>query len=183
MYLEDLAFCIKRAGWIVTKIYSHLTFEKARFKRKFILMNQKSRHKSKNDIDKDFYKLMNNSNCGYDCRINLNNCKSVLIFQELKEITYINRYYNIFDSKISEFVTADLLKADIEEKYNNQLMKLDKEDKFYEIKLQTIKPKRLSNLESAEKFEQKKKQNKKRLNLIDFQDRKIKPLQIRKLKV
>ena len=80
MYLEDLAFCIKRAGWIVTKIYSHLTFEEARFKRKFILMNQKSRHKSKNDIDKDFYKLMNNSNCGYDCRINLNNCKSVLIF-------------------------------------------------------------------------------------------------------
>ena len=43
-------------------------------------MNQKSRHKSKNDIDKNFYKLMNNSNCGYDCRINLNNCKSVLIF-------------------------------------------------------------------------------------------------------
>ena len=38
---------------------------------------------------------------------------------EMKEITYINRYYNIFDSKISEFVTADLLKADIEEKYNN----------------------------------------------------------------
>ena len=80
MYLEDLVFCIKRAGWKVTKIYSHLTFEEARFKRKFILMNQKSRQKSKNNIDKDFYKLMNNSNCGYDCRINLNNYKSVLIF-------------------------------------------------------------------------------------------------------
>ena len=80
MYLEDLVFCIKRAGWKVTKIYSHLTFEEARFKRKFILMNQKSRQKSKNNIDKDFYKLMNNSNCGYDCRINFNNYKSVLIF-------------------------------------------------------------------------------------------------------
>ena len=52
MYLEDLAFCIKRAGWKVTKIYSHLTFEQAKFKRKFILMNQKSRQKSKNDIEK-----------------------------------------------------------------------------------------------------------------------------------
>ena len=52
MYLEGLAFCIKRAGWKVTKIYSHLTFEQAKFKRKFILMNQKSRQKSKNDIEK-----------------------------------------------------------------------------------------------------------------------------------
>ena len=60
MYLEDLAFCIKRAGSKITKIYSHLTFEQSIFKRKFILMNQKSRQQSKNDIEKDFYKHMNN---------------------------------------------------------------------------------------------------------------------------
>ena len=46
---------------------------------------------------------------------------------------------NIFDSKISEFVTADLLKSDIEEKFNGKLSKLDIEDRFYEIKLQTLK--------------------------------------------
>ena len=62
MYLEDLLFCIKRAGWKVTKIHSHLTFEQSRFKRNFILMNQKSRQLSKNNVEKDFYKLMNNSN-------------------------------------------------------------------------------------------------------------------------
>ena len=54
MYLEDLAFCIKRSGWKVTKIYSHVTFEQSRFKGKFILMNQKSRQQSKSDIKKDF---------------------------------------------------------------------------------------------------------------------------------
>ena len=27
MYLEDLVFCIKKAGWKVTKTHSHLTFE------------------------------------------------------------------------------------------------------------------------------------------------------------
>ena len=48
--------------------------------------------------------------------------------------------------------------------------------------LQTIKTERLSNLESAEKFEQKKKQNKKRLNLIDFQDRKNQALTNQKVK-
>ena len=47
MYLEDLVFCIKRAGWEVTKIHAHLTFEQKRFEQKFILMNQKSRQESK----------------------------------------------------------------------------------------------------------------------------------------
>ena len=127
----------------MTKIHSHLTFEKERFKQKFILMNQKSRQYSKNNVEKDFYKLMNNSNFGFNCRNNLDNCKFVPIFDEYKEITFINRYHNIFDSKISEFVTADLLKGDIEEKFNDKLPKLDKEDIFYEIKLQTLKSERL----------------------------------------
>ena len=60
MYLEDLVFCFKRAGWKVTKIHSHLTFEQKRFKQKFILMYQKSRQQSKNNVEKDFYKLINN---------------------------------------------------------------------------------------------------------------------------
>ena len=109
MYLKDLAFCIERAGWKVTKIHAHLTSEQSRFKQDFILMNQKSRQLSKNSVEKDFYKLMNNSNFGYDCRNNLDNCKFVPIFDELGEITYINRYHNVFDQKVSQFVTTDLM--------------------------------------------------------------------------
>ena len=41
MYLEELAFVIKKASWKVRKIHAHLTFEQKRFKQKFILMNQK----------------------------------------------------------------------------------------------------------------------------------------------
>ena len=82
MYFEDLAFCIKRAGWKVTKIHAHLTFEQKRFKQKFILMNQKSQQESNNSVEKDFYKLINNSNFGYDCRNNLDNWKFVPIFDE-----------------------------------------------------------------------------------------------------
>ena len=107
---------------------------------------------------------MNNSNFGYDCTNNIDNCQFVPIFDEIGELTYINRYYNIFDLKISEFVTGDLLKADVEKKFNNKLMRLNKDDKFYEIKLQTLKNERLNDLESAEKFKQETKKIKKEQN-------------------
>ena len=60
MYLEQLCFVIKRAGWPVTKIYLHFTFEQQCFKRSFILMNQRLRQNGKISLEKDFYKLMNN---------------------------------------------------------------------------------------------------------------------------
>ena len=160
MYLEELAFVIKRAGWKVTKIHAHLIFEHKRFKQNFILMNQKSRQESKNDIEKDFHKLMNNSNFGYDCCNNLDNCKYVPIFDELKELTYVERYHDIFDPKFSEFVTTDLIKQNIEETYNDKLIKLDKEDQFYQIKLDTLNTKRLTNLEGANSFENRQKKTK-----------------------
>ena len=94
MYLEHLVFVINRGGWCVTKMYSHFTFELEAVKKNFILMNQKSRQNAKNYIEKGFFKLMNNSNFGYDCRNNLDNCQFIPIFDELKEVTYLKSYYN-----------------------------------------------------------------------------------------
>ena len=125
---------------------------------------------------------MNNLNFGYDCRNNLDNCKFVPIFDELREITYINRYHNVFDQKVSQFVTTDLMKKQIEENYNDKLMKLDKEDRFYEIKLQTLKNERLSSLEAAEKIDQSKKKNKRKANLIDYSEGKNEALINQKVK-
>ena len=128
MYLEQIFFSVVRAGWKITKIYLHYTFEHERFKKDFILINQKSRQNAKNSVEKDFYKLMNNSNFGYDCRNNLDNCKFVPIFDELKEITYNKKYYNFFDQKVPKFVTSDLISQEIEEKYNNDIIKISAED-------------------------------------------------------
>ena len=74
MHIEHLSIVIKRLGWRVTKIHKHVTFEQQRFKKNFIIKNQVSRQNAKNNIEKDFYKLLNNSNFGYDCRNNLDNC-------------------------------------------------------------------------------------------------------------
>ena len=88
MYLEQLAFVIKKADWQVPNLYFHYTFKQDSFKNDLILMNQRSRQNAKNAIEKDFYKLMNNSNFGYDCRNNRDNCQFVPILDELQEITY-----------------------------------------------------------------------------------------------
>ena len=92
------------------KIHAYLNFQQKRFKRKFIFMNRKSRQESKNNTEKDFFKLMNNSDFGYDCRNNLDNCKFVPIFDEFKEITYFGRYFNFFTARISYSVTTNLIK-------------------------------------------------------------------------
>ena len=47
------------------------------------------------------------------------------------------------------------------------MKKLDKEDKFYTIRLNSLKAERMSDLEAADNFDKKNKKNKRRLNLID----------------
>ena len=96
MYLEHLAFVISRGGRRVTKLYSHFTFEQEAFKKNLILMNQKSRQNAKNSIEKDFFKLVNNSIFGYDCRNNLDNCQFIPMFDELKEVTYLKKILQLF---------------------------------------------------------------------------------------
>ena len=43
-------------------------------------------------------------------------------------------------------ITADLLKNSIEEKYNDKLLKLGKEDQFYSIKSSALNRERLTDL-------------------------------------
>ena len=103
---------------------------------------------------------MNNSNFGFDCRNNLDNYKFVPIFDELKEITYIKKHYNLFDPKVSKFVTPDLIAQEIEEKYNDDIIKISTEDKFYKLNLLLIqrKLKRLNHLKNLiKKIKDKRK--------------------------
>ena len=109
LLLEDLKLLITRSCWRVIKVYSHYTFEKAHFKRDFVLMNQQSRQNAKNAIEKVFFKLMNNANFGFDCRNNAKNRKFERIIDEINEISCIKKYNNHFDNKVSEFVNSDML--------------------------------------------------------------------------
>ena len=77
-------------------------------------MNQSSRQTAKNSVKKKFYQLLNNSNFGYGCRNNLDNCPFVPIFDELNEVNYRKKYYSLYDQKVSKFVSSDLMKEDAE---------------------------------------------------------------------
>ena len=171
LYLEDLVFLIKRAGWVVTKIHSHLTFDQEPFKRNFILMNQKSRQESKRTTEKDFFKLMNNKNFGSDCRNNMDNCDFVPIFDEIGEIYSLEKYYNLVDPKINNFVSGKLIEDYVNDKFNQQFHKLNTNDPFYQIKLSSIKQEQAEGLEAAKNLEAKRKKQKKRTTLIDYFDR------------
>ena len=68
--VDHILFLTTRAGWKVTKVYSHYTFEQDSFKKDFFLGNQSTRQEAvtkRDDVQGNFYKLMNNSNFSFDC--------------------------------------------------------------------------------------------------------------------
>ena len=71
LYAEHIHFLVKIAGCLVTKIYQHFIFAQSKFKKDFVVMNQKSKQIAKTSVEKDFYKLLNNSNFGIDYRSNI----------------------------------------------------------------------------------------------------------------
>ena len=117
IYLEELKFVIVRCGWKVTKLYKHYYFEQKRFKRDFILTNQKARQEAKNSIESDFCKLLNNANFGYDCRNNLDNCIFEPVNDEIQELSFIRKYHrNLFDKELAPFINSRILQEEITQK-------------------------------------------------------------------
>ena len=172
LYIEELKFLIYRCGWKVKKLYRHYYFEQKRFKKDFILMNQKARQESKNLIESNFCKLLNSANFGYDCKNNLDNCTFEPIRDEIGEINYIRKYHNsLFDNEVSKFVNPQTLKEEIATKYNNKMGKLSFEDPFYSDRARSIENARAAEEEALKSFEAKAKKDKKRMVFKNYEDR------------
>ena len=93
---EDMHSLITRAGWLVNHIYAHYIFEKSKFKKDFLVMNQNARQTAESKVEKDFYKLLNHGNFSIDCRKTIHNCGLEPIYDNFSEIAYINNYSTIF---------------------------------------------------------------------------------------
>lgn len=60
---------------------------------------QKAKQKATSSFERDFYKLLNNSNFGIDCQNNIDNCILESLFDEIREISYIKKSCTIFGNK------------------------------------------------------------------------------------
>ena len=127
--MKDLRFLIKRCSSKRTKTYTHITFEQSHFKINFVLNNQRKRQ-AKTSIEKDFCKLMNNANFSYDCRNNTNNAKFQPVIDEVNEITYITKYYNLFDNRVSKFVNSDVLEQQINQQFEQNISTVKHDDLY-----------------------------------------------------
>ena len=72
-------------------------FEQSKFKKDFVLMNQKARQRATSSVEKDCYKLLNNSNFGIDCRNNIGNCFLEPLHGDFSEISYVKRFTRILN--------------------------------------------------------------------------------------
>ena len=64
---------------------------------------------------------MNNANFGFDCRNNTNNLKFEPLIDEINELTYIKKYHNLFDNKISSFVSSGILEKNINQEFEQEI--------------------------------------------------------------
>ena len=87
-------------------------------------MNQNAQKIAKTNVEKDFYKLLNNSNFGNDCRNNIQNSMLELMFDGQEEISYLKKFTNTMqNSKFREFFLLDLLRDNVEHEYTHKKRK------------------------------------------------------------
>ena len=68
-------------------------------KKDFVVMNQKARQTASTSVEKDFYKLLNNSNFGIDCRNNIDNCYLKPLYNDSSVIPYTKKFTTIFNDQ------------------------------------------------------------------------------------
>ena len=77
-------------------------------------MNQKARQKAASSVERDFYKLLNNSNLGIDCRKNIDNCILQPLYDEIGEIAYIKKFCTIFGNETyRDFSSPTVMREEI----------------------------------------------------------------------
>ena len=158
LYAEDLYFLTTKMGWTVTKIYEHCMFRQDTFKKDFVVMNQDARKAAEAKVEKDFHKLLNNSNFGYDCRKNINSCNLELLYDGVEEVKYIKKYTDIFTNyKLKEFFTGDALKEQIEKEIDEKINEYEVNDEFYDTNEAEMNQLREEELEAIDSVLNKRK--------------------------
>ena len=71
-------------------------FEQSALQLLSIMVRDENKEKV-SSVERDFYKLLNNSNFGMDCRNKIDNCFLEPLYDDFSEISYIKRFATIFN--------------------------------------------------------------------------------------
>ena len=104
---------------------------------------------------------MNNANFGFDCRNNANNLKFEPLIDETNELTYIKKYYNLFDSKIENFVNSEILERNINQEFEQEIALIKQDDPFKNARIAELENKRQTDIDSLDCLKKKEKKLKK----------------------
>ena len=160
MYIDHIHFLVKRAGCKVTNVHRYDTFEQDPFKKEYILGNQKARQAAVargDDVQANFWKLLNNANFGFDCRGNLQNKSLHLIYDEGKDVDFISKY-----SKHD----SDSCFLDLDSQLNNINRYYDIEENFDESEIEYVATVRQEDVARAKERFSKKKNGKRGNKLL-----------------
>ena len=117
-------------------------------------MNQKYGQTATSSVEKDFYKLLNNSNFGIDCTNNIDNCTLEPIYDDFSEISYIKNYTTIFnDDSLRDLFLPPLSKQERTQTYDT----LNKEDPTYKARKKYFERKKEEDIDPVNTFEKNKK--------------------------
>ena len=105
---------------------------------------------------------MNNANFGFDCRNNAKNTKLEPIIDKINEISYIKKYYNLFDRKVEKFVSSVIFGKNIIDEYNQVVFEVRLDDPFRNARLRETENTKNTNLDVLKCLKEREKKSKKR---------------------
>ena len=127
-------------------------------------MNQKARQTATSSVEKDFYKLLNNSNFRIDCRNNIDNCYLEPLYDDFSEISCIEKFTTIFkDNTFCNFFSPNLLREETSQTFQAKIFALNKEGITYEARKKYYERKMAEELDAIDTYEKNKKVKKKEI--------------------
>lgn len=126
-------------------------------------MNQRSRQKATSTIEEDFFKLLNNSNFGIDCRNNIDNCIIEPLYDDISEISYIRKCTSIYNNDdFKDFFSPVNMREELIQTFQQKIMLLDKNDPTYEVRKQHYEDQMEEKLNAIDSFEKAKNKRKRK---------------------
>lgn len=131
-------------------------------------MKEKAMQQATSFVVKDFYKLLNNSNFGIDCRNIIGNCCLEPLCDDFSEISYIKKFTPIFvDDTFCNFFSPSLLRDEITQLFQAKIFALSKEETTYEARKKYYERQMAEELDAVDSYEKNKKVKKRKFKNVE----------------